>query len=359
MGDTTNNTGGQWAQLGMQAAGGAVAQGMGMLLGNYNDRRQRMQQDKLWQMEMKNRKEMTDYEMEKQYEMWQKTNYGAQMEELKKAGLNPGLLYGMGGQGGMSTGHSSGNISGAEAPKGGGEPQAMMGMMIQSQMTAAQIELIKAQTAKTNTETTKIGGVDTEESKTRMASLMQGVTESKAKTALTNVQTTIAELDAQLKGKTIDEQQNIIEWTASKIFRELQIADDAQYVSHATRNTRVDIVRGELESITLRNALTKAETDLTGAQTDLTKAHVKLTDQEIEAIKVQMDVMLTELDQKWQKLRIDEQEMYIKSYMAKVGAAALPMQALTQAATSILLIRNAFPDQKAARTVVEGFRKNK
>ena len=46
--------------------------------------------------------------------MWKDTNYSAQMEELKKAGLNPGLLYGMSGGGATTIGTgvktTSGNI---------------------------------------------------------------------------------------------------------------------------------------------------------------------------------------------------------------------------------------------------------
>ena len=41
------------------------------------------------------------------YEMWEKTNYAAQIEQMKKAGLSPGLMYGQAGAGG-------GTVSGAQ-----------------------------------------------------------------------------------------------------------------------------------------------------------------------------------------------------------------------------------------------------
>ena len=41
------------------------------------------------------------------YEMWEKTNYDAQVEQMKKAGLSPALMYGQAGAGG-------GTVSGAQ-----------------------------------------------------------------------------------------------------------------------------------------------------------------------------------------------------------------------------------------------------
>ena len=72
-----------------QAIGGIF----GIGLGAYNDNRQYNQQERLQNLQIKGSKELTDYQMMKQLQMWKDTNYGAQMEELRKAGLNPGLLY--------------------------------------------------------------------------------------------------------------------------------------------------------------------------------------------------------------------------------------------------------------------------
>lgn len=60
------------------------------------------------------------------YDYWLKTNYSSQVEQLKQAGLNPGLLYGMGGGGGTTTGQANGNVQGANAPQGGMEIQKAM-----------------------------------------------------------------------------------------------------------------------------------------------------------------------------------------------------------------------------------------
>lgn len=131
-----------WTQLGMQAAGTAIDAGMGLLLGNYNDRRQRMQQDKLQQMQEAGNKRMMDYQQQLQYDMWLKTNYGAQKAQMQKAGLNPALMYGMGGGGGSTTGSTSGGVTGGVAPSGGNEVLSTVGMGMQLR---AQTELLRAQ----------------------------------------------------------------------------------------------------------------------------------------------------------------------------------------------------------------------
>ena len=45
-----------------------------------------------------------------QLEMWEKTNYPAQVAQMRKAGLNPALMYGQAGAGGQL---------GGTAPSGG------------------------------------------------------------------------------------------------------------------------------------------------------------------------------------------------------------------------------------------------
>ena len=71
-------------------------------------------------------------------DLWNKTNYGAQMERLKSAGLNPGLIYGMGGAGGQ-LGGNSGNVNTQQSDPGS------MGMGIQAAMAQAQIEAQREQ----------------------------------------------------------------------------------------------------------------------------------------------------------------------------------------------------------------------
>lgn len=126
--------------------GPVIGAGMGLLLADYNDRRQYNQQAKLQHLQMQGSKEMTDYQLQKQLELWEKTGYGAQIQQMKKAGINPALMYQSGGPGG-STSLAAGQVSGADAPRGGGEMMGLMGMGMQYQLLKAQKENIQADTA--------------------------------------------------------------------------------------------------------------------------------------------------------------------------------------------------------------------
>ena len=80
-----------------------------------------------------------------QMQMWEETNYAAQVEQLKKAGLSIGLMYGEGGAGGTTTGAGATGVSAPSAPSGMG---LIGGTQLASQI--ANIDLIKAQTMKTS-----------------------------------------------------------------------------------------------------------------------------------------------------------------------------------------------------------------
>lgn len=149
----------------MQAASAATGGLMGAIFGGMNDRRQIKQQGKLNQLQEESSKRMMDYQNIKAMDMWQKTNYSAQLAEMKKAGLSTGLMYGGSGPGGATTGSASSSIGGGQAPAGGGEVQTMA---MQLGLQQAQIENIKANTEKTKIEAAKTAGVDTELGQTQV-----------------------------------------------------------------------------------------------------------------------------------------------------------------------------------------------
>lgn len=284
----------------------AGAAGMGLLLGEINDARQRRQNKKLQEQQIEGNKAMIDYQMQKQYDMWLKTNYGAQKEQMKKAGINPALMYGMGGGGGTTTGNASGSVSSSSATQNPGE----MGMGIQLAMMQAQLENIKANTNKTNTEASKIGGVDTQESQQRITesaerinAIRQGITESEAKTALAKLEATLKGFEIKVQGGTVEDRIHEIEWRASKALRELQILDDAQYVSRTTRQARTDAVRAELTGLLLRNTLTEKLTTKTEAEQRL--------------IEREVSNMIQDNMRDWDKMSQENQKILLQSILQK------------------------------------------
>lgn len=120
-----------------------------------------------------------------------------QKQRLEEAGLNPALMYGIGGEGGSSV--SSGGGTGAEV-QGVGNPgtQAVM-MGLQAKSIESQIALNNAQASKINAETEKTEK-ETEKTGAETESLWSGIEllktqtrNEEAKIRLTNMQTELTE----------------------------------------------------------------------------------------------------------------------------------------------------------------------
>lgn len=263
--------------FGLQAAQGILGAGMGMILGEQADKRQIAQQRKLQDMQIQGQMEMMDYGQEKQLQMWEKTNYKAQMEQLRKAGLNPGLLYGMGGGGGATAQAAGGNVSGGNAPVGGGEPthMAQVGMGLNLQLLEAQKENIQANTNKTNVEAEKIGGVDTGLTRTQIMSLTAGVDEIRARTALAEMEAKLKGWEEQLKGRTIEDSVRAIGWMAEQADQRLAQMRFETNISEETWNDKVKMVKAELMGIWLRNALTRQATTESKSRVAVNEQQIK------------------------------------------------------------------------------------
>ena len=104
--------------------------------------------------QMQNQMRLNEQGRQLQMQMWKDTNYPAQMEMMKEAGLNPALMYGQGGAGGSTTGSQGGGSA------GGGQAQQGQPMELQAALSAAslasQIAMQKAQTKKTAEEAKSI-----------------------------------------------------------------------------------------------------------------------------------------------------------------------------------------------------------
>lgn len=270
-------------QFGLGVAGQVVGAGLGLALENHNDKRQLGMERKLQRMQMEGSKEMTDYNYAKQLQMWKDTNYKAQMEQLKMAGLNPGLIYGMSGGGATTTGTGAGAMSPTgRAPQGGKEVIEMQGMALQRQMMAAQVELTKAQTEKTKAETTNVP-LQGQNIQASTANLTQGVEESKAKTALTNIQTSIAELEKQFQSETLQNRESLVNITLSKLIEETKILENDREISDATKVAKIKTITAQLNNII-------ANTNLQIVQRGKTEAETAEVNQKIENLKQQYNI---------------------------------------------------------------------
>lgn len=273
--------------LGQQAGSAAINGLMGVFLGGYNDERQIRQQQELQNMQIRGQKEMTDYEWQKQMQMWEATNYPAQLAMMKKAGLSPGLMYGKGGGGATTVGSASGHVQGGTAATGGGqEIQQMIGMGMQREMQQAQIENLQANTDKTKAET---GNVP-----------LTGAN-IQASTGLTNTQTELAKIEQQIKGATIEEAIQIAVGNMAKLQQEVLQQEVKTNVDRATQNTKIDTIKAQLIATLLGNELTRA-------QTTTEKGKPSVQAQEIESMKKHIENTVLARMQKWREIEIQGQQ---------------------------------------------------
>lgn len=274
--------------IGMEVAGGLV---------NQLTAKQQYQRTKnLMGLQFRNQQALNLQGQQLQLDTWEKTNYPAQMEMLKKAGLNPGLMYAKGGAGGTTGGQgggsaSMGSVSQAQSPN-------FMNILAIEQAKAG-IELAKAQANKTNVEANKIAGVDTEAVKTGISKM-------------------IAETDNEvLKGKLIEVQTDIEQ--INKANRQYQIdAEIANIMENANKLKLENSITTEAyDSIV---AETKARAIGQTLENELNRSKIKLTDTEKQAITTGIVQKWTELGLEGRKLDQKDQEILINKFEAEIKA---------------------------------------
>lgn len=320
------------AALGMQAAGNAVnsatSAGMGLMLERHNDRRQLEQQTRLNNVQIAGDKQLIDYQKAQDYNMWLKTNYSAQVEQLEKAGLNPALMYGMGGGGGTTTGGGGPQVSGGQAPSGGHEVLDAMAIqkgqgVMQLQMMQAQTQLAEAQAKKTDVEAAKIAGVDTENTKSQTQLNIATTGNVQADTKLKEINTKLQQLQVNLQGTTMDDQINYIREETRKMTGEASQALIQANVQSITRKDTIDTIIANSIVAGLNVMKTRAETANIHADTKLKLSNIDVNNQQIKNWVQDNEIH-------WRYLSDQEKNTAIKSLLADYEMYDAPTQKLIQ-----------------------------
>jgi len=140
---------------------GAGTSLLGIGLNQQGNQQQMAQQQQLMQQQFQNQQALNLQNQTIQQQNWDYTNYGNQVKHMENAGLNVGLMYGMGGGGGQSMGSGGGGTAASgNAPQNTG-PQ-IMAQMLQAGMMQSEIERNRAQANDLNASADKKRGVDTE-----------------------------------------------------------------------------------------------------------------------------------------------------------------------------------------------------
>lgn len=250
---------------------------------------------------LRNNKELTQFNKEQQLDLWQKTNYDAQRKEMEKAGLSVGMMYGMGGGGGTTANVATGSNTGSGTNYSSKRSPIDITNMIATKQAIdtqeAQEELLRAQTNKTNVEATKIEGVDTEETKART-----GV--ARADEALKNMQGIV-------DGATVDEKIKNIETEADRAVTELKRAEIQGTIEKNTMDEKIKIIQEEAINATIKNALDEANVNNVRADTATKDAMVM-------KIVSEVNKWQTELYQKDRSLNQMDYEQQLRLLQIKI-----------------------------------------
>lgn len=247
--------------LGMTAANQAVGGAMGLALGGINDTRQLKQNEKLLQQQINANQQMSLYSNMMQKDMWDYTNYENQVKHMKKAGINPALLYGKGGAGGAVTGSGGMAVGSQSAPSGGGEAVAGMGMALQTQQSMASIELMKAQAAKEKAEADRISGY--------------GKDNTMANTELQRMQTEYQKIINKIQGESAENQIATYRGAMIQIELENDILSNQAGINKATFETQVNQIKQNLKNSVKSNQLMGKEMNKIESDIEVNKQMIK------------------------------------------------------------------------------------
>lgn len=207
----TSNLGSSTASTGAGFFGNALSQAFGL---SWSPQRAMQEQWKYNKniMALQNQYQQQAAEKSQQYakDYWDYTNTENQVNHLKNAGLNIGLMYGQSGAGGMGASGGAHQAS-PDQPQGNPVGMALQVQQLEQQrrMNDAQIALAEAQAQKAGAEATKISGVDTQEALKRIegigSKIELNLREGNYKEALTEL--TKAEKEATEALKNLREMQ--------------------------------------------------------------------------------------------------------------------------------------------------------
>ena len=178
------------------SAGAGTSQLLGMIGGHQQERRNYRNNRNLMGLQNEYQRGLNQQGHDLQMDMWNKTNYGAQVEHMKNAGLNPALMYGSAGQGG-----TTGSQSGGSASMGSSQQGKVMDL--QNALLGAQIKGMEAKANSDNANAEATRGYQADESSSRTNVNKQNVLESIARTSNVEKDT---ELKAQKKLESISQE---------------------------------------------------------------------------------------------------------------------------------------------------------
>lgn len=285
-------------ELGM-AIGTAAGSIFGSLMGNKMQQDQFGNQLSLMKKQHEYNEASANAAQKRAYEMWENTNYPAQIEQMKAANLSPALMYGQAGAGG-------GTVSGAQG-QGTSQPtdrsieMKLKGqeMGLQLANLASQIKLNESQANKNNAEANKTAGVDTELAKTSIENLI-------SQTKNENDRNALIWADKRFKEAAADMQEasaKLASGQNAKIGYEIdQIKKSLDKMDLDMKGIKLD---NELKRRVMESKVQEAEMSVKALMNSVLvgNSKIKLNNQQAEAITDKVMQDWQSIAQQWNKLQ--------------------------------------------------------
>lgn len=271
------------------SAGATAALGIGT--GLVDDFKHVFMQDYLnKQQEGMNRRNM-DYQAKKQLEMWKATSYGPQVEQMKKAGINPALLYGISGGGAQTVG--------ADMPTGTG-PQAntsSSAMGIQSAMSIAlmqaQKDKLEADANAANAQADTLRGKEGTVGEAQKENLWQEADNKRWEQELTKLKIALQHIQNYETQQSQADRLSEITSNAQTAMEQVKLMSADAKIKTETINAQIEKIKTEAIGAAIHNALMKSG--------------IKLNEEQIYGIAKGIDIGYFQLDQKDQEIKLQKQ----------------------------------------------------
>ena len=272
--------------------------------GQINAKQQFNRQKQLMDLQLQNQRLLNQQGSDIQMDMWNKTNYQAQVQQLKAAGLNPSMLYGKGGQGGVT-----GSQGGGSAASGNAQMAQMMDINIAKNL--AEIRLLQAQADNQNSQAEANRGYLKDQSTATTANLKQTfdlietqIGTEQAKKLNIEADTVLKQLEAYVKDKTKDNQVEMV----NQSLDQLRNLNDKMAIEIMMGEKDLAVKDELLGQLILQNNLNIV---MTGLQMDAVKKGLEFTEEQMKKIR-------SEIQQEWKKIDLQSEGLQISKDGQKI-----------------------------------------
>ena len=219
------------AIMGVIGAASALQSGSNQ---GYNEEQAQLRQARI-------NKEQAQFSQGLAKDYWDYTNWENQVDHLKKAGLNPALMYGGGGSGGQTGGGKAEGVGLSPSNQEAAMSQRI-GMGLQLAQLKSQIDVNESIAEKNKAEAEKTSGVDTEAAKAGIEKVIAETANEKVRKGLIYADTRLKDAMEELGRSKVDETG----WNIRNIEKSIELMG---------RNIEATDLDNELKARTMETAL--------------------------------------------------------------------------------------------------------